>query len=100
MIEQTSDSSPDLPNIMYRRGAAGQFTPVIRGTGIRVQTIVAATQQWELTLSQVAVEYDLSQDQVHDALAFYQAHRAEIDAASVAEQSLEQACVGERSGPR
>jgi uncharacterized protein (DUF433 family) len=55
-----------------------------------VQTIVTATKHWELTPSQVAVEYGLSQDQVHDALVFYRAHRAEIDAAIAAEQSFEQ----------
>jgi uncharacterized protein (DUF433 family) len=81
---------PAFPHITYRRGAAGQPTPIIRGTGIRVQTIVIAAQQWELIPSQIATEYDLTKAQVNDALAFYQAHRTEIDAAIAAEEDLEQ----------
>jgi uncharacterized protein (DUF433 family) len=84
-------NDPDFPQITYRRGAAAVPTPVLRGTGIRVQTIVVAVQQWGLTPGQVAAEYDLTESQVEEALAFYQAHRAEIDAAMEAEQTLEQA---------
>lgn len=90
MIEQTSNLRSDFPNITYRRGSSGQSAPILCGTGARVQTIVTATQHWELTPSQIAVEYGLSQEQVHDALVFYRAHRAEIDAAIVAEQCLAQ----------
>ena len=84
-------NDPDFPQITYRRGAAAVPTPVLRGTGIRVQTIVVAVQQWGLTPGQVAAEYDLTESQVEEALAFYQAHRAEIDAAMKAERTLEQA---------
>jgi uncharacterized protein (DUF433 family) len=84
-------NDPDFPQITYRRGAAGVPTPVLRGTGIRVQTIVVAVQQWELTIEQVAAEYDLTQSQVEEALAFYEAHRSEVDAALKAEQTLEEA---------
>lgn len=84
-------NDPDFPQIAYRRGAAAVPTPVLRGTGIRVQTIVVAVQQWELTPEQVAAEYDLTQSQVEEALAFYEAHRAEVDAAMEAEQTLEAA---------
>ena len=51
--------------------------------------MVIATQQWELTLAQIAAEYDLTEGQVNDALAFYEAHRAEIDANIAAEQAME-----------
>jgi len=54
-----------------------------------VQTIVVATQQWELTREQIAAEYGLTGSQVDEALAFYQAHRTEIDNAIAAEQQLE-----------
>jgi len=84
-------NDPDFPQITYRRGAAAVPTPVLRGTGIRVQTILVAVQQWGLTPGQVAAEYDLTESQVEEALAFYQAHRAEIDAAMKAERTLEQA---------
>ena len=84
-------NDPDFPQITYRRGAAAVPTPVLRGTGIRVQTILVAVQQWGLTPGQVAAEYDLTESQVEEALAFYEAHRAEIDAAMEAEQTLEEA---------
>lgn len=80
---------PDFPNISYRRGAAGIPTPVILGTGVRVQTIVNANQQWEMDADQIASEYDLDQKSVNQALDFYQAHREEIDRDIAAESRLE-----------
>ena len=80
---------PAFSRVTYRRGAAGQPTPVLRGTGIRVQTVVVAAQQWELTPAQIATEYDLTEAQVNNALSFYQAHRAEIDSAIATEQAME-----------
>jgi hypothetical protein len=41
------------PHVTYRRGAAGIPTPVVRGTRIRVQTVVLAAQQWGWTPSRV-----------------------------------------------
>ena len=89
MAERQSLDDPTFFHIAYRRGASGQPTPIIRGTGIRVQTIIVAIQHWELTPSQIAVEYDLTQAQINDALAFYQARRREIDAAIMVEDALE-----------
>jgi uncharacterized protein (DUF433 family) len=86
-------NDPDFPQIMYRRGAAGVPTAVLRGTGLRVQTVVVANRQWGLTTEQVSAEYDLTESQVEEALAFYEAHRAELDAAMEAEQTLESAHV-------
>ncbi len=80
---------PEFPQITYRRGAAGIPTPVVRGTGIRVQTLVVAHRQWELTVAQIAEEYGLTQAQVKEALAFYSAHRAEIEQAIAAEEAQE-----------
>lgn len=80
---------PDFPKISYRRGAAGIPTPVILGTGIRVQTVVNANQQWEMDADQIASEYDLDQKSVNQALDFYQAHREEIDRDIAAESRLE-----------
>ena len=79
----------DFPRIAYRRGAAGVPAPVVRGTSIRVQTIVVAVQQWELCPEQVAADYNLTESQVQEALAFYEAHQVEIDNAIAAEQELE-----------
>ena len=84
---------PAFAYVTYRRGASGQPVPVIRGTGIRVQTIVVAVQELELKPAQVATEFNLTKIQVKDALAFYEAHRQEIDASIAAEQTLEQAHV-------
>ena len=77
------------PQITYRRGASGVPTPALRGTGIRVQTLVVAAKGWELSPEKIAADYDLAESQVKEALAFYDAHRVEIDAAIVAEQELE-----------
>ncbi len=82
-----------FPNIIYRRGASGQLLPILRGTNLRVQTVVVAARQWGLSPNEIAAEYSLSEAQVNEALAFYAAHRSEIDAAIAAEQALEAANV-------
>ena len=81
---------PNFPSITYRRGSSGAPTPVLRGTGIRVQTIVGASQSWGLSPSEIAADYELSENRVREALAFYHAHQAEIDAARDAEEALGQ----------
>lgn len=43
-----------FPNITYRRGAAGSPIPIVKGTGIRVQTPVVSHQDWHETASQIA----------------------------------------------
>lgn len=78
---------PDFPSITYRRGASGTLAPVLRGTGIRVQTIALASQN--NTSAEIAEDYDLPLTQVQEALAFYDAHRVEIDAYIQAETALE-----------
>ncbi len=84
---------PAFPQVTYRRGAAGSPTPVLRGSGVRVQTMVLAARQWDMAPARIAAEYGLSEAQVEEALAFYEAHRAEIDAAIAGEQALEAARV-------
>lgn len=78
---------PDFPNITYRRGASGTLAPILRGTGIRVKTIVLASQN--NTSAEIAEDYDLPHAQVQEALGFYDAHRVEIDAHIQAESALE-----------
>lgn len=82
---------PNFPQITYRRGAAGIPMPKVSGTGVRVQTVVVAAEQWDLSPQEIATEYDLTLSQVKEALAFYSAHRAEIDRAIEAEQAQETA---------
>ncbi len=78
---------PNFPNVTYRRGASGTLSSVLRGTGIRVQTIVIASQN--STPAEIAEDYDLPHTQVQEALRFYEVHRAEIDAHIQAEAGLE-----------
>jgi len=85
---------PAFPQITYRRGASGAPTPVLRGTGLRVQTIVVAHEQWGMTAAEIAEEYGLTQRQIEEALAFYAAHREEIDARLDREARLAQEAHG------
>lgn len=80
---------PRFPHVVYRMGASRWPTPVIRGTGIRVQTLVVAAHTWGLPATEIAEEWDLSEEQVRNALAFYEAHRQEIDAALASEEQVE-----------
>lgn len=61
------------PNV--RRGR-----PVIAGTGIMVSDIAAYTNFQGMTPDELAVQLGLTLAQVHAALAYYYAHKAEIDA--------------------
>ena len=81
--------NPAFPHITYRRGASGQPTAVVRGTGLRVQTLVVAARTWGLTPAQLAAEYDLPLAQIEEALAFAATHQSEIDAALAADAARE-----------
>lgn len=80
---------PEFPGIIYRRGTSGIPTPVLRGVGIRVQTIVAAERSWGMSPAEIADQYGLHESRVKEALGFYEAHRMEIDAAIASEAALE-----------
>lgn len=79
---------PNFPGITYRRGSSGWITPVIRGTGIRVQTIVINLSMG-MSPEKIAAEYELDEHQIHEAQAYYNAHRPEIDLSIRAEQEIE-----------
>jgi uncharacterized protein (DUF433 family) len=79
----------DFRGITYRRGASGIPTPVLRGTGIRVQTIVIANQDWSESPAEIAEQYSLSASQIKEALSFYQAHQVEVDLLIQADSALE-----------
>ncbi|NOZ48432.1 MAG: DUF433 domain-containing protein [Chloroflexi bacterium] len=70
---------PEFPQITYRRGASGIPTPVLRGTGLRVQAVAIAHEIWGMTPAEIAEEYGLAQRQIEEALAFFDSHRAEIE---------------------
>jgi len=84
---------PAFPQVTYRRGASGRPTPVLRDTGIRVQTVVAATSDWDMSPAEIAADYGISEQQVREGLAFYQVHRAEIDANIAEELAMEEAAM-------
>ena len=75
--------------VTYRRGASGRPTPFLRGTGIRVQTLVTDVSHWRQDVERTASERDLPEARVREALSFYEAHRSEVDAALQEEQTLE-----------
>lgn len=79
---------PGFPQVTYRRGASGVPTPVLRGTGIRVQAAVTANEQWEMTPTQIADEYGVPVKQIEEALAFARAHRQEIESQILMEARL------------
>ncbi len=54
--------------------------PCIAGTGVRVLDIAAAMIFHDQTPDDIATAYDLSLAQVYAALAYYYAHKADIDA--------------------
>lgn len=70
---------PNFPQITYRRGEGDIPTPVLSGTGIRVQTIVTCVNVWKMTPEEVAEQYERPLAQIQAALAFYEAHQREID---------------------
>ena len=79
---------PQFPQITYRRCAAGIPMPVIRGTGIRVQAVAIAHEQWQMSAADIAAEYEVSVRQIEEALAFYAAHRSEIETHIAYEERL------------
>jgi uncharacterized protein (DUF433 family) len=85
---KASLNDPLHPLVTYRRGASGIPTPVIRGTGIRVETIVIAHRQGQ-SVSELAEDYELPLEAVEAAMSYYQAYAEEIDALIRIEQELE-----------
>jgi uncharacterized protein (DUF433 family) len=80
---------PNFPGIAYRRSASGIPVPVLRGFGIRVQTIVISNREWSESPAEIAAQYSLSNAQVEEALRFYQVHQAEIDLLIQSDRLLE-----------
>ncbi|HLF74189.1 MAG TPA: hypothetical protein VI524_07585 [Anaerolineales bacterium] len=86
---RSSVDDPSFPHITYRRGAARRPMPILSRTGIRVQTIITAANQWGLSPAEIADQYGIPEMQVKGAQAFYQAHRDEIDLDIQSEAGLE-----------
>ena len=47
-------------------GASQWPTAVVRGTGIRVQTLAVAAQTWGMSAGEISEEYDLKLPQVEE----------------------------------
>jgi uncharacterized protein (DUF433 family) len=90
---------PAFPHLTYRRGASGSPMAVLRGTGLRVQTVVVAAQTWGLAPAAIAAEYNLPVAEVEEALAFAAAHHEEIAAALAAEDAQEAEAHGTPTPP-
>jgi len=81
---------PRFPLITYRRGSASDYAaPVLRGTGIRVQTVAVAVEKLNETPEEFARSYEVDIKQVKEALNFYHAHREEIEENIRYEENLE-----------
>jgi uncharacterized protein (DUF433 family) len=78
-----------FPGITYRSNASSTLIPILRGTGIRVQTIVIANRSWNESPKEIAEQYDLPGSRIEEALAFYQAHQAEVDVLIQSDAKLE-----------
>jgi uncharacterized protein (DUF433 family) len=87
-------NDPDFPQTTYRQGANGIPAAIPRGTGIRVQTIAIANTFWGMAAETIANDYDLSLLQVEEALAFFAAHRPEIEAYIAYEERLTEEDIG------
>jgi uncharacterized protein (DUF433 family) len=70
---------PDFPAISYKRDTSNNLVPIIRGNGIRVQTIVIAAKHWNESIADICKQYELSKKMVEQALGFYAAHPQLID---------------------
>ena len=88
-LKQTLDD-PRFPLITYRQGGSGEMQPMIRGTNLRVKTLVVAHKYWEMSAEQIADDWPVSESAVRDALAFYTAHQSEIDAYIAQEEQIAQ----------
>jgi uncharacterized protein (DUF433 family) len=80
---------PDFPSISYKRDTTNQLVPIIRGKGIRVQTVVIASKHWNESVADICKQYDLSKKSVEDALGFYAAHPQIVDALIAENEALE-----------
>jgi uncharacterized protein (DUF433 family) len=82
-------NDPRFPSISYKRDSTNQLIPMIRGKGIRVQTIVIASKQWNESVVDICRQYDLSKKMVEDALGFYSAHKNIVDSLIAENELLE-----------
>jgi len=71
---------PNFPSITYKLDTEYQLVPILRGKGIRVQSLVIAYYDWQESTAEIAKQYDLTKSLVNECLGFYNAHKNAIDA--------------------
>ena len=86
-LKQSLDD-PRFPLVTYKRGGSGTMQPMIRGTNLRVKTLVVANKYWELSAEEIADRWPVKVEAVREALAFYNAHTDIIDEAIAEEKAL------------
>jgi hypothetical protein len=69
-LEMASHELPQARDGHARPAADIEHLGVARQMGLRVQTLVVAAPVWSMSPAQIAAEYDLTEGQVHKALAF------------------------------
>jgi len=90
VTEKVGTLKASFSAIAYRQGASGELFPVIKGTGVRIQTLAIAAHKWAMSAAQIADEYDLSKEQVIESLKFYELNKEQINLAIASEQKLEE----------
>ena len=86
-LKQSLDD-PRFPLVTYKRGGSGTMQPMIRGTNLRVKTLVVAHKYWELSAEEIADRWPVKVEAVRDALAFYEVYTDVIDQAIAEEKAL------------
>jgi uncharacterized protein (DUF433 family) len=72
-------TSKSTPRLIVRNPRIQGGEPTIRGTRVPVRSIVLARDRYEGDLARVARAFTVDEAAVRAALAFYEAHKAEID---------------------
>ena len=75
-------------NLIYRDPKVRGGRPCIVGTGLRVMDIVLEQRHGESDAARIADLYDIERSHVQAALAYYQAHKSEIEADIRADDEL------------
>jgi uncharacterized protein (DUF433 family) len=70
---------PNFPDITYKLDVDNHPVPVIKGKGIRVQTLVIAFYDWKESVAEISKQYDLPTKTVKQALSFYEMHKKAVD---------------------
>ncbi len=88
--DRTPYDDPRFSGITYRTGQSGIPTPIIRGTEIRVQTVVVVCPRMGNSVEDFAKDHEITEGLVVEALAYYSFHRDEVDTLIQMEKIMEE----------